>query len=114
MRAEKIQEKASRIGFDWPSAEGALDKLHEEIDELLQAESEADIEEEMGDVFFALVNVARFKKVEPEQALQHSNNKFIRRFEYIEEKAKASGQDIQNLTLEEMDQIWEEAKKKGL
>jgi tetrapyrrole methylase family protein/MazG family protein len=114
MRAEKIQEKASQIGFDWPSAEGALAKLHEEVDELLEAETELDIAEEMGDVFFALVNVARFKQVEPEQALQYSNDKFTRRFEYIEAQAKASGREIGSMNLEEMDQLWDEAKAKGL
>lgn len=110
MRAEKIQEKASRVGFDWPSADGALLKLHEEIDELLEAASETDIEEEMGDVLFALVNVARFKKVEPEQALQRSNDKFVRRFEYIEAKAQEAGKELQDLSLEQMDKLWDEAK----
>lgn len=111
MRAEKIQEKASRVGFDWPSSDGALAKLHEEIDELLEAQNDADIEEEMGDVIFALVNVARFKKVEPEQALQHCSDKFTRRFEYIEARAHDTGKSLEDLSLAEMDKIWDEAKR---
>jgi tetrapyrrole methylase family protein/MazG family protein len=114
MRAEKIQEKASRVGFDWPSVEGALDKLKEEVDELEQAHNDEEIIEEMGDVFFALVNVARFKNVEPEQALQGCNDKVTRRFNYIEQKVKESGRSFQEWSLEEMDHIWDEAKKLGL
>ena len=100
MRAEKIQEKASRVGFDWPSAQGALDKFKEEVDELVKAKSDADIEEEMGDVFFALVNVARFKGIEPEQALQATNDKSTARFNYIEENIRQSGKNFRDLDLE--------------
>ena len=114
MRAEKIQEKASRVGFDWPSIQGALDKFKEEVDELGQAQNNEDILEEMGDVFFALVNVARFKQVEPEQALQRCNDKVTRRFNYIEQKVKESGRSFSELSLEEMDSIWDEAKARGL
>ncbi len=114
MRAEKIQEKASRVGFDWPSAEGAIEKVHEEINELGEARTDQEIEEEMGDLIFALVNVARFKNVEPEQALQRANDKFIRRFEYIEKKAGEAGRELQEMTLEEMDILWTEAKTNGL
>lgn len=114
MRAEKVQEKASRVGFDWTDVEGALEKFKEEVDELAQAQLEEEIEAEMGDVFFALVNVARFKNVEPEQALQHANDKFVRRFEYIESTLKSQGKDWQETNLEEMDSLWEESKKRGL
>jgi tetrapyrrole methylase family protein/MazG family protein len=114
MRAEKIQEKASRVGFDWPDAEGAIEKFHEEIDELGRACNSAEIIEEMGDVFFALVNVARLKQVEPEQALQRSNDKFIRRFKYIEERVRESGQEFSGYNLQQLDQLYAEAKTKGL
>lgn len=114
MRAEKIQEKASRVGFDWPSIQGALDKFKEEVDELGEAQNNDQISEEMGDVFFALVNVARFKQIEPEQALQQCNDKVTRRFNYIEQKVKESGRDFSEWDLEEMDRIWDEAKARGL
>lgn len=114
LRAEKIQEKAGRVGFDWPEIGGALDKLREEIDELNRAESREDIMDEMGDVLFAVVNVARFKQVEAEQALQQSNDKVSRRFNYIEQKITESGRSFSDLTLEEMDAIWDEAKARGL
>jgi tetrapyrrole methylase family protein/MazG family protein len=113
MRAEKLQYKASQVGFDWPQLEGALDKLKEEADELAQAQG-AEITEEMGDLLFALVNVARFKEVEPEDALQKSNDKFVRRFNYVEDAIKASGRTWQEVSLEEMDHYWDEAKEKGL
>jgi tetrapyrrole methylase family protein/MazG family protein len=114
MRAEKIQEKAARVGFDWPGVEGALEKLQEEVEELSQAGNDAEVQEEWGDIFFALVNVARLKNIEPEQALQACNDKFTRRFNYIEDKIKKEGKEFKDLSLEEMDLIWEEAKTKGL
>ena len=114
MRAEKIQEKAARVGFDWPNVNGALDKVREEIEELGRAENEAQIQEEWGDIFFALVNVARLKNIEPEQALQACNDKFTRRFNYIEDNIKQAGQDFSDLNLEEMDVLWNESKTKGL
>ena len=114
MRAEKIQEKASRVGIDWPSIQGPLDKFKEELDELAEAQNDEELVEEMGDVLFALVNVARFKKVEPEQALQQANDKVARRFNYIEQKVAESGRTFSDLSLAEMDQIWDEAKAKGL
>lgn len=114
MRAEKMQEKAARVGFDWPEVTGAVDKFKEEIDELSQAENEADINEEMGDVFFALVNVARMKKVEPEQALQRCSDKFSRRLNYIEDQIQLRGKSFEDMSLQEMDAIWDEAKTKGL
>ncbi len=114
LRAEKIQEKLNRVGYDWPDVGGALDKLQEEVQELLQAHQQDEITEEMGDVLFALVNVARFKQVEAEQALQHSNDKVTRRFNYIEQRVTESGRSFNELTLEEMDAIWDEAKARGL
>lgn len=114
MRAEKMQEKAARVGFDWPAVEGALDKFKEEVEELAQAENRPELEEEMGDVFFALVNVARLKDIEPEQALQRCNDKFNRRIRFMEDRLKDRDRQFQDLSLEELDQIWEEAKNKGL
>ncbi|NLW90281.1 MAG: nucleoside triphosphate pyrophosphohydrolase [Syntrophomonadaceae bacterium] len=114
MRAEKMQEKAARVGFDWPTIDGAWDKFREEIDELRAAGSAEEIVEEMGDILFALVNVARFKGVDPEAALQATNNKFARRFRYIEECTQASGKQFSDFSLEELDHWWEEAKGKGL
>jgi tetrapyrrole methylase family protein/MazG family protein len=114
LRAEKIQEKISRVGFDWPSVEGALDKLKEEVEELALAQTQADISDEMGDVFFAMVNVARFKQVEPEQALQQSNDKVTQRFNFIEQRIKESGRIFSGYSLEELDAIWDEAKARGL
>lgn len=114
LRAEKMQEKAARVGFDWPDVQGALDKFKEEVDELVAADNTVDKIEEMGDVLFALVNVARLQGIEPEQALQAANDKFHRRFHYIEKKIEANGQEIQDFDLNGLDQIWEEAKIKGL
>lgn len=114
MRAEKIQEKAARVGFDWPNVNGALEKVQEEIEELGRAENESEVLEEWGDIFFALVNVARLKNIEPEQALQACNDKFTRRFNYIEDKIKQAGNDFTDLNLEEMDVLWNESKTKGL
>lgn len=114
MRAEKVQEKAARVGFDWPSVDGAVEKFKEEVDELCQAVNREEEIEEWGDIFFALVNVARLQNIEPEQALQASNDKFTRRFNYIENQIKIRGKVFPDMSLEEMDTIWEEAKTKGL
>lgn len=114
LRAEKMQEKAARVGFDWPDVQGAVLKFKEEVDELVAAEKTEDKIEEMGDVFFSLVNVARLQGIEPEQALQAANDKFHRRFHYIEKKIEANGKDFQDFNLESLDEIWEEAKSSGL
>lgn len=114
LRAVSMQEKAARVGFDWPTVEGALDKFKEEVDEFSQADSSQEMLEEMGDIFFALVNVARLKNIEPEQALQACNDKFARRFNYIEENVNKSGRQLKELSLEEMDVFWNEAKTQGL
>lgn len=114
MRAMKMQEKAARVGFDWPEIEGALDKFKEEVDELCMASNPDEVKEEMGDLFFALVNVSRRKGVEPEEALQACNEKFARRLLYIEEKLRKENKEFEEMELEELDRIWEEAKTKGL
>lgn len=114
MRAEKLQEKAARVGFDWPSPAGAIEKFKEEIEEFKEAESQVDQEEEMGDILFAMVNVARLNHIESEQALQASNDKFTRRFDYMEDKIIKSGRSFEDLDLEALDLLWDEAKEQGL
>lgn len=113
MRAEKVQKKAANAGFDWDNAEPAMDKVIEEIDELKEAISEKgfeEIEEELGDLLFATVNVARFLDVTPETALIKAVNKFIARFEKVEKCAIEQGKDMKKMSLEELDEIWEKIK----
>lgn len=114
MRAEKLQEKAARVGFDWPQVDGAIEKFKEEIEEFKQAEKYEQQVEEIGDILFALVNIGRMKQIEMEQTLQAANDKFTRRFNYIEEKIAAEGKVFEELELEAMDLLWDEAKAKGL
>lgn len=114
MRALKVQAKASRVGFDWPDVTGALEKVREEMDELEQARKAGDkarMAEEVGDVLFAFVNVARFLKVDPEIALGRAVDKFIARFKHIEMRAGEANRRIEDMTLDEMDSLWEEAKE---
>ena len=113
-RAEKIQKKAKKVGFDWPEVSGAMDKLHEEIAELVEAQAEKDkahIEEELGDLLFTAVNVARFSDIDPETALHKSCEKFIKRFEYIEAEAVKSGRELKDMTLEEMEVLYNACKQ---
>lgn len=111
-RAEKVQKKAKKAGFDWPDAQGAVDKLSEEIGELRAAMAgQGDVTEELGDLLFACVNVARFLAVDPEQALTQATDKFTDRFARVEEKARAQGRDMKDMTLSQLDQLWEEAKR---
>lgn len=115
MRSYKVQEKAAQVGFDWDKAEDAFKKLEEEVQELKKAcesKDQAEIEEEMGDLLFAAVNVARFHKVQPELALSATVNKFIKRFEYVENESAKQGKKLQDMTLEEMDALWDECKRK--
>ena len=114
IKAYRIQEKASNIGFDWENKEDAWNKVREEISEF---EKEAksgnipDMEQEMGDIFFSLINVSRLYGINPENAIEKTNSKFIRRFNYIEKKASENGMKLTEMTLAEMDKFWEEAKK---
>ncbi|MBI5181393.1 MAG: nucleoside triphosphate pyrophosphohydrolase [Nitrospirae bacterium] len=113
LRAHRLQDKASRVGFDWRHIDDVFAKVEEEIKEFKGAvkEKKADeIEDELGDIFFALVNVARFLEINPEDALRKTISKFISRFRYIEEKAKEAKRELSDMTLEEMDKFWEEAK----
>lgn len=113
IKAERVQEKAANVGFDWEKPADVWDKVKEEIAEFeaeVKRGDAADMEAEMGDLFFALVNAARLYHINPENALEKTNKKFIARFNYIEQKAKESGRNISDLTLAEMDILWNEAK----
>jgi len=113
-RATRLQEKAAKVGFDWEKKEDVWKKVVEEIEEMHQSEineSKDELEGEFGDVFFALVNYARFLGIEPENALRRTNKKFINRFAYVESKIKETGRKINESNLEEMDIYWNESKK---
>ena len=110
--ADAYQKRAARVGFDWPSIEGVLDKLLEEVEEFRQAENEKARAEEIGDMIFALANLARWVGVDPETALRETNTKFKQRFAAIEKAAQEKNIQLSDLTLEEMDAIWEQSKKK--
>jgi len=115
LRAHRLQERAARVGFDWAHLNEALPKLDEEIAEFkesLKSEDAEKIEEELGDVFFMLVNVSRFLGVNPDEALRKTIGKFIHRFRYIEEHAEQAGRSLNDMTLDEMETLWQEAKKK--
>ena len=113
IRAQKLQKKAAKVGFDWPDVSGALDKVEEELAEVRAAiGGDGDVEEEIGDLIFAVTNVSRFVKVDSERAAEKTCNKFVRRFADMEQQTKAQGRQLSELTLEEMDALWDEAKKK--
>ena len=113
-QAQEYQDRAARVGFDWPEIEGVLDKIKEEIEEIEQAENQEQVAAELGDLFFALVNLARWRKVDAESALRGANLKFRKRFGYVEQRAKSQGRSLSDMTLEEMDAFWNEGKKLGL
>ncbi|MCL5102915.1 MAG: nucleoside triphosphate pyrophosphohydrolase [Armatimonadetes bacterium] len=116
MRAAKISKKAAKTGFDWPDVQAIIGKLKEETAELEEAVERADFDEikdELGDLLFTLVNIARFQHIDPEEALRDMLVKFIYRFNKIEEKARQTGREISDMTLEEMDEVWESAKEQG-
>ncbi len=111
-RAEKLQNKAASAGFEWPDVQGALDKLEEEVGELRRAVEEGgDVPEELGDVLFAAVKVGRFCACDPEDAVNGTCEKFIRRFRAVENGAAAQGREVSQLSLEEMTALWNEAKR---
>ncbi len=116
MRSFKVQERAREVGFDWDNVKGAIEKVKEEYFEVLESlhlfkgGDAGDIEEELGDLLFSVVNVCRFLNVNPEVALNKTTNKFIKRFAIMEEKSKRSGKDLKKMTLEELDALWNEAK----
>ncbi|HEX8595308.1 MAG TPA: nucleoside triphosphate pyrophosphohydrolase [Pseudomonas sp.] len=113
-RAAKLQKRASQVGFDWPAALPVVDNVREELDEVLEAMASNDaqaIAEEVGDLLFAAVNLARHLKVDPENALRAANTKFERRFRFIEQALRQTHRPIEDCTLEEMDALWGEAKR---
>jgi tetrapyrrole methylase family protein / MazG family protein len=110
-QAQEYQDRAARVGFDWPEVDGVLDKVREEIDEIKQAQNIEEVTDELGDLFFVIVNLARWKKVDAESALRGTNIKFKKRFAYVEQGAKKQGRNLSDMTLEEMDVLWNEAKK---
>jgi len=113
-RAAKLQKRAAQVGFDWPAALPVVDKVREELGEVLEAMSESDpqaIAEELGDLLFVVVNLARHLKVDPENALRAANGKFERRFRFIEQALRDAERPIENCDLEELDALWEKAKK---
>lgn len=114
MRSYKVQQKAAQVGFDWDNIDDVFKKIYEEIEELKDVYKSNNVEritEEMGDSFFSLVNLSRFLDISPELALSGTTNKFIKRFEYIEKESSKSGKKLEDMTLEEMDMLWEKAKE---
>lgn len=117
VKAFRVQEKTANVGFDWDKKEDVWDKVAEETAEVSQAISDGnaeDIEGEFGDLLFAVINAARLYKVNPENALERTNRKFIARFNYIEQRAHNMGTSLKDMTLAQMDELWNEAKNKGL
>ena len=114
VKASRIQEKVAGVGFDWERPEQVWEKVEEELNEFKVEVEKGDVdamEDEFGDVLFSMVNYARFLNINPENALERTNKKFKKRFEYLEQKAKALNKDLKDMTLGEMDVFWEEAKK---
>ena len=114
IKAERITEKAANVGFDWQKREDVWEKVGEEIAEFAAAaetRTPAEMEEEMGDVLFAIINASRLYGINSENALEKTNAKFIRRFNHIESRAREAGRDLRDMTLAEMDELWNEAKK---
>ena len=114
VEAQQIAARAAAAGFDWENAEQVLEKLHEELAEFAQARRNAaseEMQDELGDLLFVLVNLARFVKVDPEQALRRTNAKFRRRFAFIEHKLAERGKKLEDSTIAEMEALWQEAKQ---
>ena len=115
LRAQKLQKKAAKEGFDWDRISDVFDKLDEEIAEFKEAvlkKKSADIQNEIGDIIFVITNIAKCYKIDAEEALRSTNNKFIKRFQYIEQKIEAKGKTLKDSPLEEMERYWQEAKNK--
>ena len=115
LRAQKLQKKAAKEGFDWDQISDVFDKLDEEIGEFKEAvlkKKSADIQNEIGDMIFVITNIAKCYKIDAEEALRSTNNKFIKRFQYIEQRIKAKGKTLKDSPLEEMERYWQEAKNK--
>lgn len=116
-RANKLGKRAAQVGFEWADVAGALDKVQEEVDELRQevaaGTDRSAMEQEIGDLLFCLVNVCRYLRIDPENALRLTNAKFERRFRYVEQQLRQQGRSTQEATLPEMDALWDEAKRQG-
>jgi len=110
-QAQEYQDRAARVGFDWPEIDGVLDKIAEEIEEIKSAETDFELASEIGDLLFVLVNFARWKHVDAESALRKTNLKFRKRFGYVEQEAKKQSRNLSELSLDEMEVFWQEAKK---
>jgi MazG family protein len=113
-QAEAYQQRAARVGFEWEQIQGVLDKVNEEVQELQEAESQAHKVAEYGDLLFVLVNLARWLEIDPEAALRAANRRFRRRFAYVEAGARQLGRTMKDMTLEEMDTLWDEGKASGV
>jgi MazG family protein len=113
MEAREISSRAARVGFDWENTAQVVDKLHEELRELADAGQQHEFEQEIGDLLFVLVNLARFHKVDPEQALRKTSAKFRKRFGYLEEQLAARGLRPEDSNIEEMERLWQEAKREA-
>lgn len=114
VKASRIQDKVAGVGFDWEEPQQVFEKLQEELGELqheIEVNDTEKMEAEFGDVLFSMINYARFLKIDPESALERTNKKFIKRFQYLEGKSKALGKDLSDMTLAEMDVFWNEAKR---
>lgn len=114
IKASRIQEKARSVGFDWDNETQVWNKVQEELEEFkaeVNTNNQTDMENEFGDLLFSLINYARFKNINPEDALERTNKKFIQRFQYLESKAETLGKNLSDMTLAEMDIFWNEAKK---
>jgi XTP/dITP diphosphohydrolase len=114
VKANRIQDKVAGVGFDWEEPHQVFEKLKEELEELqheINLGNKQRIESEFGDVLFSMINYARFLKVDPDNALERTNKKFIKRFQYLEGRARELGKSLKEMTLAEMDTYWEEAKK---
>lgn len=116
VKAYRIQDKVANVGFDWEKREDIWDKVHEELNELqaeLAKEDGGKKEQEFGDLLFAMINAARLYKIRPDNALEQTNIKFMRRFNYVEQRAKEQGKDLKDMSLDEMEALWNEAKRKA-
>ncbi|RMA93209.1 nucleoside triphosphate pyrophosphohydrolase [Hydrogenothermus marinus] len=109
-RAQKVQNKAAKVGFDWKDINQILNKVEEEIKELKEAKTKEEIKHEFGDILIALVNLGRHLSIDAEEALHEATDRMVSRFQYIEKKAKEQGKKLEDMSLEEMDKYWEEAK----
>jgi tetrapyrrole methylase family protein / MazG family protein len=112
-QAQEYQDRAARVGFDWPEIEGVLDKIKEEMEEIKKAETDFELASEIGDLFFAIVNLARWKHIDAESSLRTTNMRFKKRFAYVEQGAKKQGRDLSTLSLDEMESLWQEAKARN-